>query len=667
MTGRPAPPAPELGVDALFEVGRQVEPPSGFTEQARIREDSVYDEAERDFRSWWAKQAENLLDWVEPWHTVLDDTDAPFYRWFVGGKLNACYNCVDRHVAAGRGERVAFHWRGEKETREVTYADLHRDTQRLANVLKARGIGKGDVVAIHLPLVPEAAVAMLACARIGAPHNVVFAGFSAHALREQLVFSEARALITADGVWRDGGAFPLKARINEHVADLDGLGTVVVLRHTGSPAEMCQGRDIWWDEALAAAPPDCPCEPLDAEHPLFTLYTSGSTAKPKVVVHSTGGYLTGVGWTTQNVFDLRPDRDVFWCTADVGWVTGHSYVIYGPLLSGATSVMFEGSPDHPHRGVWWETIEKYRVTILYTAPTSINAFLRWGEEHPGRHDLSSLRLLGSVGEPLTPKAWGWYHQVIGGSRCPIVDTWWQTETGCIMITTLPGVMASKPGAAGRPLPGIHVDVVDEEGDPVRGEYGYLVVKRPWPAMLRNLHKQGDRYRQTYFGRFEEQTYLGRFEERTYYVGDSALVDEDGYFWIGGRVDDVINVGGRRFAASQVESAIASHPGVAECAAIGQRHETTGYAICAFIVLRQSLGGGPELERQIGDRVAERLGENARPARIVWTASLPKTRSGKIMRRLLRDIAEGRDLGDVSALRDPDVIDELEQAFSEQPA
>ncbi len=666
MISEPQPEALEQQLDALLQVER-FHSADTFRESALIGDGSVYEDAERDFRGWWAEQATHLLDWKEPWHTVLDDTAAPFYKWFVGGRLNACYNCVDRHVEAGRGERVAFHWRGaDGATRDVTYSDLHRETQLLANVLKSRGIGKGDAVAIHLPLVPEAVVAMLACARIGAPHNVVFAGFSPEALKEQLQFSEARALITADGVWRNGTPVPLKGPINDHVADLDMLSTIIVLRRTRTPVEMRPGRDIWWDEALDEADPECPCEALDAEHPLFTLYTSGSTAKPKVVVHTTGGYLTGVAWTTRYVFDLKPDADVFWCTADVGWITGHSYIVYGPLMNGITSVMYEGSPDYPSKDIWWELIEEHRVTVLYTAATVINACMRWGEAYPARHDLSSLRLLGTVGEPITPKAWLWYHTVIGSSRCPIVDTWWQTETGCIMITSLPGVMGSKPGAAGRPLPGVHADVVDNDGNPVRGTYGYLVIKRPWPAMLRTLHKQDDRYRQTYFGRFEEQSYLGRFEERTYFVGDAARIDDDGYFWIGGRIDDVMNIAGNRLSATEVESAIASHPKVAEAAAIGQRNDEFGHAICAFVVLREPLLGSAELEREIQQRVVRQLSDLAQPARIIWTTGLPKTRSGKIMRRLLRDIAEGRELGDVTALRDPDVMDELEQTFSQQP-
>jgi acetyl-CoA synthetase len=654
----------ERRLTELLEVER-FEPPDQFRQRALITGTDVYTEAERDFRGWWATQATELLDWDEPWQTVLDDSRAPFYRWFVGGRLNACYNCVDRHVEAGRGDRVAFHWRGESgEERTVTYADLHRDVQKLAGTLKALGIGRGDVVGIFLPMIPEVVVAMLACARIGAPHNVVFAGFSAQALAEQLSFSDATALITADGAHRSGGVVALKSRVDEHIKDLEALRAIVVVRHTGDRCDMRPGRDIWWDDALDA-PEGCPCEPVDAEHPLFTLYTSGSTAKPKVVVHSTGGYLTGVGWTSRYVFDLKPETDVLWCTADAGWVTGHSYVVYGPLLNGATSVMYEGAPDYPTQDVMWELVARYGVTVFYTAPTIIRACIRWGDEHPARHDLSSLRLLGSVGEPINPKAWLWYHTVVGGSRCPIVDTWWQTETGCIIVSTLPGAIAAKPGAAGRPLPSMRADVVDDDGNPVRGEVGYLVLKRPWPAMLCTLHKEDERYRQTYFGRFEERSYLGRFDERMYFVGDAARIDEDGYFWILGRLDDLINVAGHQLASAEVESAIVAHPAVAEAAAIGQSDELTGQAICAFVVLRRGYAASPELERELQDQVAQQLFEPARPSRIVWTAELPKTRSGKIMRRLLRDIAEGRELGDLTALRDQRVMDELEQRFARE--
>jgi acetyl-CoA synthetase len=639
------------------------EPSRAFREQALINDASVYDEAEHDFSGWWEKQAHELLDWEVPWDTAFDDSRAPFYKWFVGGKLNACYNCVDRHIDAGLGERVAFHWYGEAgEERTITYADLHRDVQLLANALKARGVGRGDIVGIYLPMVPEVVVAMLACARIGAPHNVVFDGFSAAAVRDQLEFCGAKALITADGARRKGSSFPLKAAIDETVADLERLETIIVLRHANVACEMRDGRDVWWHEACERSDPDCPCEALDAEHPLFILYTSGSTAKPKVVVHSTGGYLVGVAWTSRYVFDLKPASDVFWCTADAGWVTGHSYVVYGPLANAATSVMYEGSPDYPSRAIIWELIERSRVTILYTAPTAIRTWMKWGEEYPAAHDLSSLRLLATVGEPINPKAWLWYHTVVGGERCPIVDTWWQTETGCILIAALPGVSSTKPGSVTRPLPGIDADVVDEDGGSVRGRYGYLVLKRPWPAMLRTLYKEDERYKETYFGRFDERSYLGSFGERVYFVGDVARIDDDGYFWIGGRVDDVLNVAGSRFAAAEVESAIVAHPKVAEAAVIGQYDEDSGQAMCAFVSLEGDVRGSERLEQEIRDAVTDRVGEPASPRRIIWSDELPKTRSGKIMRRLLRDIAAGEPLGDLTTLRDPRVMGELEQHF-----
>ena len=581
---------------------------------------------------------------------MLDESEAPFYKWFTGGTLNASHNCLDRHVEAGNGDRVAFHWRGEEgEERDVTYADLLRDVQRLANALKERGIGKGDVVGIYLPMIPEVAVAMLACARIGAPHNVVFGGFSPGSVKERMEFSEAKALITTDSARRKGKTAPVKPAVDEFLGDLPSIETVIVVKNAGDDVAMTEGRDVWYHEALEAADAECPAEPLDAEHPLFVLYTSGSTAKPKGILHTTGGYLTGVAATTRWVFDLRPEEDVYWCSADVGWVTGHSYIVYGPLMNGATSVMYEGAPDYPGKDIWWELCARYGVTIFYTAPTAIRACIKWGVEHPGRHDLSKLRLLGSVGEPINPKAWVWYHHVIGGGDCPIVDTWWQTETGHIMITTLPGVTATKPGAAGRPLPGIEAAVVDEEGNEVEGQ-GLLVLRRPWPGMLRTLYKDPDRFKETYFS---------KFGPTTYFVGDAARRDDDGYFWVIGRVDDVINVSGHRLSTAEVESAIVSHPKVAESAVIGQQDEDTGQAICAFVTLEGDLEGGDEMIAEINEQVAARIGKFARPKRIVWADDLPKTRSGKIMRRLLRDIAEGREMGDVTTLRDPGVMAQLE--------
>jgi acetyl-CoA synthetase len=632
------------------------DPPPGFRDRALIKDDSVRDEAARDLEGWWATQAETL-HWFEKWDTVLDESDAPFYKWFTGGKLNASYNALDRHVEAGRGDRVAYHWRGEEgEEREVTYAELLRDVKRLANVLKERGVRPGDVVGIYLPMIPEVAVAMLACARIGAPHNVVFGGFSPEAVKERMEFSEAKALITVDQARRKGKAADIKPAVDDFLGEVPSIETVVVVRNTGADVGMEEGRDLFYDEAIEAASEDCPAEPLDAEHPLYVLYTSGSTAKPKGILHTTGGYLTGVAWTTKHVFDLKPDEDVFWCSADVGWVTGHSYIVYGPLMTGVTSVMYEGAPDYPHKGIWWELCERFGVTVFYTAPTAIRACIKWGVEHPQKHDLSSLRLLGTVGEPINPKAWLWYWMVIGGERCPIVDTWWQTETGNIMISPLPGVTAAKPGSATRPLPGVDAAVLDEQGNEVPdGEQGLLALRRPWPGMLRTLFKDDERFKETYFS---------KWDETTYFVGDAARKDEDGCFWIVGRVDDVVNVSGHRLSTAEVESAIVSHPRVAEAAVIGQQDEDTGQSIAAFVILEgEDSEGDEQLEREVREHVAQRIGKLARPRRIIWTADVPKTRSGKIMRRLLRDIAEGRELGDVSTLREPGVMKELETKFA----
>jgi acetyl-CoA synthetase len=628
------------------------DPPREFTERALLSDPSIYVEAERDPQGWWAKQAGQLLDWAEPWHTVLDDSEAPFYKWFTGGKLNASHNCLDRHVEAGNGDRVAFHWRGEEgEERDVTYADLLRDTQRLANALKDRGVGKGDVVGIYLPMIPEVVVAMLACARIGAPHNVVFGGFAPESVRERMEFSDAKALITADGARRKGKAAPVKPAVDEFLGSLPAIETVVVVRNTGNDVELPAGRAVWYHEALEQADADCPAEPLDAEHPLYVLYTSGSTAKPKGILHTTGGYLTGVAWTHKYLFDLKPEEDVYWCSADVGWVTGHSYIVYGPLLNGATSVMYEGAPDYPDKDIWWELCERYGVTLFYTAPTAIRACMKWGAEYPARHDLSKLRLLGTVGEPINPKAWIWYHLVIGGERCPIIDTWWQTETGHALISPLPGITATKPGSATCPLPGIDAAVVDEDGNEVEDKQGFLILRRPWPGMLRTLYKDPERFKETYFS---------KFGPTTYFVGDAARKDPDGYLWVIGRVDDVINVSGHRLSTAEVESALVSHPYVAEAAVIGQADEDTGQSICAFVTLEGSHDESDELLAELREHVAGRIGKLARPKRIVWADDLPKTRSGKIMRRLLRDIAEGRELGDVTTLRDPDVMGQLEQ-------
>ncbi len=640
----------ELG--ELLDVER-FEPPADFVRRARVTDDSLHRAADKDPPGWWREQALAVLDWVKEPQQALDDSNAPFYTWFADGTLNASYNCLDRHVEAGRGDRVALHWRGEEgEERDLTYADLLADTQRFANALKARGIGRGDVVGIFLPMIPEVVVAMLACARIGAVHNVVFGGFSPESVKERMLFSDAKALITADGARRKGKLAAIKPAVDEVMGEVKTLDTIFVVRHADNDAPMTEGRDVFYDEVLQAADAECPPEELPAEHPLFILYSSGSTAKPKGILHTTGGYMTGVTWTHREVFDLRPDEDVFWCSADVGWVTGHSYIVYGPLSNGCTSVMYEGAPDYPDKDVWWELCERYGVTIFYTAPTAIRACIKWGAQYPERHDLSKLRLLGTVGEPINPKAWLWYHKVIGGGRCPIVDTWWQTETGGIMITTLPGAQATKPGVAGTPLPGIAAAVVDDQGEELpHGTQGLLSLTRPWPAMLRGLYRDEDRYVQTYWAKFGPRKYL---------VGDASKQDDEGYVSVIGRVDDVINVSGHRLSTAEVESAIVSHPKVAEAACIGQADEDTGQAIAAFVTLEGDLEGDDAMVAELRDHVASRIGKLARPKRIIWSDELPKTRSGKIMRRLLKDIAEGRELGDVTTLKDPDVMAQLEE-------
>jgi acetyl-CoA synthetase len=647
----------EQEIEEMLGVER-FEPPSAFREQALWSDPKIYEEAAADPEAWWSAQAKELLGWETEPTEGLDDSNPPFYRWFADGKLNASANCLDRHVEAGNGDRVAYHWRGEEgETRDITYAELHSEVQRFASALKEQGVEKGDIVGIYLPMIPEVAVAMLACARIGAPHNVVFGGFSAESVRERMEFSQAKALITVDGARRKGNTAPIKSAVDEQMGDLASLERIIVVRHAGIDCPMSAGRDVFYDEICAAADPECPAEPMEAEHPLFILYTSGSTAKPKGILHTTGGYLAGVTATHRYVFDLKPESDVYWCAADVGWITGHSYIVYGPLANGTTSVMWEGAPDYPHQGVWWETVEETKATILYAAPTAIRTFIKWGAEIPEKFDLSSLRLLGSVGEPINPKAWLWYHKVIGGERCPIVDTWWQTETGGIMITPLPGITATKPGSATTPFPGVEAQVVGEaDGEPISEGQGLLVLERPWPSMLRGLYKEDDRFVETYFSRFGSQRYL---------VGDAARRDSDGYLWVIGRIDDVVNVSGHRLSTAEVESAIVAHPDVAEAAVIGQSDEDTGQAICAFVTVRGGTEPGEELEAGIRAGVAERIGKFARPKRIVWADELPKTRSGKIMRRLLRDIAEGRALGDVTTLRDPDVMAELEAKIASE--
>jgi acetyl-CoA synthetase len=653
--------ATEKSLESKLEEMLDVEtfdPPEEFAKHALLSDESVYDEADKDWKGWWTKQAKELHWFKEP-SEDLDDSDPPFFKWFKDGKINASYNCLDRHVEDGNGDRVAFHWRGEEgEEEDLTYADLLRDTQKLANALKDLGIEKGDIVGIFLPMIPEVVVAMMACARIGAPHNVVFGGFSPDSVKERMEFSEAKALITVDGARRKGKTAPIKQQVDECMGGLDALEHIIVVKRTETDCEMKDGRDVWYHEILEKADDECPAEELDAEHPLYVLYTSGSTAKPKGVLHTTGGYLTGIAATHRYVFDLHPDEDVYWCSADVGWVTGHSYIVYGPMANGATSVMYEGAPDYPHKGIWWELCERYGVTKFYTAPTAIRACMKWGVEHVEKHDLSKLKLLGSVGEPINPKAWLWYYVVVGGERCPIVDTWWQTETGAIMITPLPGLVATKPGSATRPFPGIAADVFDEkEGKPVDDGQGLLVLTRPWPAMLRTLYKEDDRFVETYFDKFGKETYL---------VGDAARKDKDGYFWIIGRIDDVVNVSGHRMSTAEVESAIVAHNKVAEAAVIGQADEDSGQSITAFVTLEgDDTEGSDDLVSEIRDTVAKRIGKLARPKRIIWADDLPKTRSGKIMRRLLRDIAEGREFGDVTTLRDPDVMKQLEGKVQEE--
>jgi acetyl-CoA synthetase len=645
----------ERELSDLMEV-ESFPPPKGFAEQAQISDESVHDAAAADPSAWWLEQATELLDWYRAPTESLDEGNPPFYKWFADGTLNASVNCLDRHVEGGNGDRVALHWHGEEgETRAVTYADLLADVQRFANALKTQGIGRGDVVGIFLPMIPEVVVSMLACARIGAMHNVVFGGFSAESVKERMEVSQAKALITVDGARRKGKTAAIKASVDAVGISVE---TTFVVRHTGIDVEMGDG-DVWFDEAMAAADAVCEPEQLDAEQPLFILYSSGSTAKPKGILHTTGGYLTQVAWTHRNVFDLQPEEDVYWCSADVGWITGHSYIVYGPLVNGATSVMYEGAPDYPDKDIWWDLCERYGVTIFYTAPTAIRACMKWGPEYPARHDLSGLRLLGTVGEPINPKAWLWYHKVIGGERCPIVDTWWQTETGGIMVTTLPGAQAAKPGSAGMPLPGIFATVVDEDGAEVEaGTQGLLTLTRPWPGMLRTLYGDDDRYVETYWSKFGPETY---------FVGDASREDEDGYVWVIGRVDDVLNVSGHRMSTAEIESAIVSHPKVAEAAVIGQSDEDTGQSVAAFVTLEGDLEGTDELVAELREHVAQRIGKLARPKRIIWSDDLPKTRSGKIMRRLLRDIAEGRELGDVTTLRDPDVMAQLQGRVKELQA
>ena len=640
-------------IETMLLEERRYPPPSEFAERANAQPE-IY---ERGFEEFWEQEGRERVTWFEPFQELYR-WEPPYAQWFLGGRLNVAYNCVDRHVEAGHGDRVAFHWEGEPvgERRTLTYADLLREVTKLANGLKALGVGKGTPVGIYMGMVPEAPIAMLACARLGAPHTVVFGGFSADSLSDRLHDMECRVLITQDEAWRRGSTVPLKRTADEALASAPSVERVVVLRRTGGDVPMTEGRDHWWHDVATDETP-CPPEPMDAEDLLYLLYTSGTTAKPKGIAHTTAGYLVGVAATHHYVFDLKPEEDVYWCAADVGWVTGHSYIVYGPLCNGATSVLYEGTPDFPDRDRWWEVVARYGVTILYTAPTAIRAHMKWGPEYAQRHDLSSLRLLGSVGEPINPEAWVWYREHVGGDRCPVVDTWWQTETGMILITPLPGVTTLKPGSATRPFPGVQAAVYDERGNEVGpGGGGYLVLKRPWPAMLRGIYRAHDRYVDTYWSKYED----------AYFAGDGARIDEDGDFWLLGRVDDVMNVSGHRISTIEVESALVDHQRVAEAAVCGRTDPVTGQAIVAYVTLKGGAEGSVEMLEELRNHVARKIGPIAKPANIVFTPELPKTRSGKIMRRLLRDVAEHRELGDTTTLADPMVVEEIkERAETEQ--
>ena len=634
---------------------RRFPPSEDLRRHALVSDASLYDAAAADWQGFWAHQAA-ALDWDHPWDAVCE-WELPFAKWFVGGRLNVSANCLDRHIAAGRGDRVAYHWEGEPgDTRSITYAQLLDEVARFANVLRGLGVETGDRVCIYMPMIPELPVAMLACARIGAPHSVVFGGFSSDALRDRIIDASAKVLVTADGGWRRGAAVPLKAAADVALADTPSVEHVVVVRRTNTDVGWIEGRDHWYHDLVTGASPDCPPEPLDSEHLLYLLYTSGTTAKPKGIMHTTGGYLTQVAFTHRYVFDLHPEEDVYWCAADIGWVTGHSYIVYGPLANGATSVMYEGTPDHPDKDRWWSIIERYGVTILYCAPTGIRTFMKWGTQYPEAHDLSSLRILGSVGEPINPEAWVWYWTHIGGGRCPVVDTWWQTETGAIMISPLPGVTTLKPGSATFPLPGVAAAVVDDAGAEVGRGGGYLTLTRPWPAMLRGIYGDPDRYRETYWNRFPDR----------YFAGDGAKLDDEGYFWLLGRVDDVMNVSGHRVSTTEVESALVDHPSVAEAAVVGANDPTTGQAIIAYVTLRGGEAATEKKGQELRQHVAAKIGPIARPKTVVFTDDLPKTRSGKILRRLLRDVAEGRSLGDTTTLADPAVVDEIKRRAATAP-
>jgi acetyl-CoA synthetase len=639
-------------LEALLEEGRTFPPPKDFAKDALVNSATVYDEAERDWQGFWAQQA-LALDWRKEWHTILD-WQLPFAKWFVGGSLNVSENCLDRHVNAGHGDQVAFYWEGEPgDERRVTYKDLLDETCRVANLMRELGVQKGDRVAIYMGMVPETVVAMLACARIGAPHSVVFGGFTSQSLRDRINDAEAKVLITADGAWRRGAVVNLKEIADEAIAETPSIEQVLVLRRTGNDVDMQDGRDIWWHDAVARQGTECAPEEMDSEDLLYILYTSGTTGKPKGIMHTTGGYLTQVAYTHKYVFDLKPDTDVFWCTADVGWVTGHSYIVYGPLANRATSVLYEGVPNHPGNDRLWQIVEKYKVTTFYTAPTAIRTFMKWGDEFPAAYDLSSLRLLGSVGEPINPEAWVWYYKTIGGERCPVVDTWWQTETGAIMISPLPGATTLKPGSATFPLPGIKADIVDDAGNEVGiPGGGYLTLERPWPSMLRGIWGDPQRYKNTYWSRFDDK----------YFAGDGAKRDDDGCYWLLGRVDDIMLVSGHNISTTEVEHALVDHPAVAEAAVVGKVDTITGQAVAAFVTLRGGNDPADELVDELREHVSELIGPIAKPKSILFTEELPKTRSGKIMRRLLRDVAEDQALGDTTTLADPTVVDGIKAKY-----
>ncbi|WP_370074654.1 acetate--CoA ligase [Nocardioides sp.] len=644
----------------LLKEDRRFEPPADLAEHANLTADA-YDAAAKDREGFWAEQAQRLT-WAEPFTQVLDWTDPPFAKWYVGGRLNAAYNCVDRHVEAGRGDKVAIHFVGEPvgDTRSITYAELQDLVSQAANALTDMGVAAGDRVAIYMPMIPEAVVTMLACARIGAPHTVVFGGFSSDALASRLEDCQAKVVVTADGGYRRGAASSLKPAVDEAREKAAGLGhtveKVLVVRRTGQDVSWDDSVDVWWHDAVEGASTSHTPEAFDAEHPLYVMYTSGTTGKPKGILHTTGGYLVGASYTHWAVFDLKDD-DVYWCTADIGWVTGHSYIVYGPLANGVTQVLYEGTPDSPERGRWWDIIEQYGVTLFYTAPTAIRSFMKQGREIPDARDLSSLRILGSVGEPINPEAYVWYRHVIGGDRTPVVDTWWQTETGSIMISPLPGVTAGKPGSAMNPIPGVSAEVVDEEGNAVpNGSGGYLVLTEPWPSMLRTIWGDDQRFKETYWSRFEKLGF--------YFAGDGAKKDADGDLWVLGRVDDVMNVSGHRLSTTEIESALVSHPKVAEAAVVGAKDEDTGQAVCAFVILRDEAGdGGDDIVAELRKHVRKEIGPIATPRQVMIVPELPKTRSGKIMRRLLRDVAENREVGDVTTLADSSVMDLISQKQS----